>query len=216
MVLWTSWSSPSGNHLLQKSFAPVKQCKGWLWLPQIRSGGSSTTMSVTYTVRDTKQLWIWQPSQMWAQLMRAHVCMSVWHTILVFMSTEPRGLSSGTGWHSLLSILVTHSAWSHLSLACVWLGKLTSKHISGYVFVRHSLLPLGNFFPWDTDTHFQLEANSWSVPFLSQERSSWCSLSKPNSNLELCSRHRSECYQKHLGTRGFYFCSFMYLSHYSN
>lgn len=111
--------------------------------------------------------------------------MSVWHTILVFILTEPRGLSSGERCHSLLNILVTHSAWSHLSLACVWLGNPTSKHISGCVFVRHRLLPSGQFFFYKTDTCFQLEVNWWSMFFLSQQKSSWCSLSKPNNNWAL-------------------------------
>lgn len=103
--------------------------------------------------------------------------MSVWHTILVFILAEPRGLSSGKRCHSLLSILVTHSAWSHLNLACVWLGNPASKHISGCVFVRCSHLPSGQFFS-KTDARF-LQAN-WLSMF--GQTAAWATTLNPTQN----------------------------------
>lgn len=50
---------PPGPHRLRticsKVSAPVKRCTEQRWLPQIRSGGSSTALSVVHTARDTKQ-----------------------------------------------------------------------------------------------------------------------------------------------------------------
>ncbi len=50
---------PPGPHRLRticsKVSAPVKRCTEQRWLPQIRSGGSSTALSVSHAARDTKQ-----------------------------------------------------------------------------------------------------------------------------------------------------------------
>lgn len=61
--------------------------------------------------------------------------LSLWNTILVFMLTETRSLSSGERCYSLLGTEVMHSAWSHLNWP-VWLGNPISKHISVCAFVR--------------------------------------------------------------------------------
>lgn len=123
--------------------------------------------------------------------------MSVWHTILVFILAEPRVLSSGERCHSLQSILVTHSAWSHLSLACVWLGNPTSKHISGCVFVRRSPLSSGQLLS-KTDTCFQLEVNWWSMFFFCLSRGAHGAFSPSQTTIERCLSHHSELCPKHL------------------
>lgn len=82
---------------------------------------------------------------------------------------------------SLLNLLVTHSAWSHLSLACVWPGNLTSKHISACVFVRCCCLPLDQLSS-KTDTGFQHEANWSNVFFLISAEELMAELSKPSNN----------------------------------
>lgn len=124
--------------------------------------------------------------------------MSVWHTILVFILAEPRGLSSGERRHSLLSVLVTHSAWSHLILACVWLGNPTSKHISGCVFVRCSLLPSGQLFS-KTDAAFNLRLINRACSSCLSRRAHGA-VCPSQTTIELCSSHHSEVYPKHLKT----------------
>lgn len=128
--------------------------------------------------------------------------MSVWDTILVFILTEPRGLSSGERCHSLLSIWVTHSAWSHLSLACVWLGNPTSKHISVCVFVGCSLRLWGQFF---FSCFFFLLLKQMHTFNLSLIDGAWSSrlsrkahsaVGPSQTTTELCSRHRSKLYPK--------------------
>lgn len=127
--------------------------------------------------------------------------MSVWDTILVFILTEPRGLSSGERCHSLLSIWVTHSAWSHLSLACVWLGNPTSKHISVCVFVGCSLRLWGQFF--FSSFFFFLLLKQMHTFNLSLIDGAWSSrlsrkahsaVGPSQTTTELCSRHRSKLY----------------------
>lgn len=120
----------------------------------------------------------------------------MWHTILVFILAEPRGLSPGERCHSLLSILVTHSAWSHLSLACVWLGTPTSKHISGCVFVRRS--HEASFFVKQAHA-FNLRLIDWACSSCLSRRPHGA-VCPSQTTIELCSSHHSEHYPKHLKT----------------
>lgn len=125
--------------------------------------------------------------------------MSVWDTILVFILTEPRGLSSGERCHSLLSIWVTHSAWSHLSLACVWLGNPTSKHIFVCVFVGCSLRLWGQSFFFSVllkqmhTFNLSLIDGAWSSRL---SRKAHSAVGPSQTATELCSRHRSKLYPK--------------------
>lgn len=124
----SSWSSPSVNNQLQSMCSCKLTCRA----AAIASNPLWWKLSVQHLRHQTIPVF-WQSASMTKHLMCVHAFECVWNTILVFILAESRGLICGERCYSLLTILLTRSARSHLSTALCLARK--SQHPNTFLHV---------------------------------------------------------------------------------